>query len=306
MMKGWSRLKSGDIIDIVAPGSASSEKAIADATRVATEMGFTVRIPQGLCHDHPFHSHEDEQRLQYLKDALYAKDSKMIWCLRGGYGSNRLIPFLSKLKPPAKSKLFVGYSDITTLHTFFQQKWKWITCHGPVFEGLNKTKSSDRAELVQLFTGQSKESRFQMTPLNALALTLKKTKTMLTGGNLATLQSAIGTEISAKLAGKTLFLEDIGERGYRVDRMLVHLQQAKALTGCQAIVFGDFTAGDEKDGSNLTMYALERFAGQVKIPVFYGLPSGHGNPNKPLFFGASAIIQGGDIGQLRVKTGVRA
>lgn len=308
MMKGWSKLKPGDIIDIVAPGSATSQEALDGAVQTATRLGFTVRLPQGLIHEHPFHSHEDEQRLQYLKDAFYAKDSKIVWCLRGGYGSNRLIPFLNKLKAPAKAKLFVGYSDITTIHSFLQQKWKWITCHGPVFENLNpgRLQDSDILELIDLFKGKTKESKFRIKPLNAQALAMKKTKTLLTGGNLTTLQSAIGTSLAPKLSGKTLFLEDIGERGYRVDRMLEHLKQAKALTGCQAIVLGDFTSGNEKDGSNLIPYALERFAGSTKIPVFQGLQSGHGDVNKPLFFGAPAVIEGGDVGHLTVKTGVKA
>lgn len=308
MMKGWSKLKPGDLIDIVAPGSSTSSETLEGATNAATRLGFKVRVPAGLIHAHPFHSHEDEIRFEYLKNALYAKDSKVVWCLRGGYGSNRLIPYLSKLKtPPVKAKLFIGYSDITTIHTFLQQKWKWITCHGPVFENLNpgRLKKEDLDEFVSFLTGKTKISQFQMKPLNAQALALKKKKTILTGGNLATLQSAIGTILSPKLTKKTLFLEDIGERGYRVDRLLEHLKQAKVLNGCEAIVFGDFTGGEEKDGGNHTQFALERFANGIKIPVFSGLPSGHGTVNKPLFFGAPASLEGGEIAHLVIQSGVK-
>lgn len=309
MMKGWSKLKPGDLIDVVAPGSATSSEALEEATTMATRLGFKVRIPAGLMSAHPFHSQEDEIRFEFLKNALYAKDSKVVWCLRGGYGSNRLIPFLNKLKtPPTKAKLFIGYSDITTVHTFLQQKWKWITCHGPVFENLKsgRIKKEDLNELVAMLTGKIKTSQFQMKPLNAQALVMKKKKTVLTGGNLATLQSAIGTVISPKLSGKTLFLEDIGERGYRVDRLLEHFRQAKILNGCEAIVLGDFTGGEEKDGADHTMFALERFANSVKVPVFYGLPCGHGVVNKPLFLGAPAVIQGGEIAHLTNHSGVKA
>src|SRR5690606_7162251 len=143
----------------------------------------------------------------------------------------------------------------------------------------NKMTSADLSEISDLFFGRIKQSQFRVAPLNAQGLALKKMRTTLVGGNLTTLQSAVGTAISPKLTGKTLFLEDIGERGYRVDRMLEHLQQAKVLKGCQAVIFGDFTHGNERDGSNHISYALERFAGSVSIPVFHGLPSGHGEVN---------------------------
>jgi muramoyltetrapeptide carboxypeptidase len=115
------------------------------------------------------------------------------------------------------------------------------------------------------------------------------------------LESALGTPYAGQFSGRFLALEEVGERGYRVDRMLEHLKQSKSLQGCLGIIFGEFLFGDERDGANYVSYALERFAKENSIACFSGLQIGHGDNNRMLAFGTKARLE---KNILHVPTGV--
>lgn len=305
-MRAWNKLETNDIVDIVAPGSGTSALELTQACEFLKSWGLVPRVSADLFSGHPYLSNSDEYRFQNLKKALYAKDSKMVWCLRGGYGSLRLVPSLLKLKPPAKRKLLIGYSDITSLHLFLLQKWNWISCHGPLLDGMGKGKyaNSEAEELKALLFGTSRELVFQdLEPLNALAKKVKTLKAPLVGGNLVTLSSHWGTELSPKLSGKILFLEEIGERAYRLDRLLTQLTQSRSKM--KAIVLGDFIGGAEASGENYGPQTLKDWAMCQKLPVFGGVRSGHGAVNRPLFFGVGAelVVKGQSV-LLKNSTGV--
>ena len=248
-------MKAGDVVELVSPGSASRMDDVKLCMELLEGWGLKPRLSKETFAPHPFHSNLDKVRLELLKQAYAKKDAKAIWCLRGGYGANRLLPALYKLKAPAKNKILIGYSDITSLHLLGVQKWG---LQAPVL-----------------------------------------------GGNLVVLESAIGTVAQPNLKGKILVLEEIGERGYRIDRMLEHLKQAGVLKGCKAIVFGDFLGGSEKDGQNFVDFALERFAKDSEIPCFSGLEIGHGEKQRIVAFGPLAKLSGGKDSQLVVPTGVK-
>jgi muramoyltetrapeptide carboxypeptidase len=277
------------------------------AVEVLESWGLKVRVPANTFAPHPFHSNEDQIRLELLKKALNAKDSKAVWCLRGGYGANRLLPQLWKLPAGKNPKALIGYSDITSIHTWIQQKWKWVSFHGPLLETLisGRLSFSQMEELRQVLFGEKTQLHFKLEPLNKAAKKKTKLKAPVTGGNLVVLDSAIGTHYAAKLAGHILAIEDVGERGYRIDRMLEHLNQSGALKNCKAILFGDFSKGNEPDGSNHVQFAIERFASAQKIPCFQGLEIGHGEKNRILPFGVLAELRMGDQAQLSLMTGLR-
>ncbi len=310
-MAGFSPLKKGDLVDVVSPGSSSRLEDVKLAVELLTSWGLFVRLPEETFDEHPFHSNEDEVRLKLFKKAISAKDSKAVWCLRGGYGANRLIPELLKMKKPLKAKPLIGYSDITSLHLLLNQKWKWPVYHGPLLETMisGRLPAQQVEECRKVLFGEIQNLNFELEPLNKAAEKLKKIEAPLIGGNLVVLESSIGTDLSLSTKGKILVLEEIGERGYRIDRMLEHLSQAKALNGCVAILFGDFIGGDEKDQTNFVQYAIERFALSSKIPCYQGLEIGHGMKNRILPLGLKAKLQsikseGVIEGLLTVGTGV--
>jgi muramoyltetrapeptide carboxypeptidase len=127
----WPKIKPGDIIDLVAPGFGPTPKEIRGAVKFLREWGLNPRVPVDLLGPDILCSNSDEKRFHFLRKALFAKDSKAIWCLRGGYGANRLLPYLQRLKSPASNKVLIGYSDVTTVHLFLNQQWGWNTIHGP-------------------------------------------------------------------------------------------------------------------------------------------------------------------------------
>lgn len=301
-MKNWSYLAPGDVIDIVAPASPCPRENLEAGVNWITENRFTARVPPGIIDGDVFFAAPLKLQLELMKEAVYS-DSKMLWSLRGGYGSMRLIPFMEKWKRPRNPKLFMGFSDVTALHLFFGQRWGWPTIHGRNVSALSlKLKSKDRNEILPLLQGKKEELTFRnLRPLNDFARKSGVIRGPVTGGNLKLLQTSIGTSWELEARGKILFAEDVGERGYAIDRMLEQLTQARLLgKGIRAMVFGDFIEGEEKNGNDLTGVALERFAVRAPFPVYRNLKCGHGEVNFSLPFHTEAEIHGKT---LRVKTG---
>lgn len=308
-MKKWQALKSGDLIDIVAPGYACTWQELENGVRQLESWGFRVRYDEKILVPVSFHSNTDQERFRQLKKALFNQQSKAVWCLRGGYGSNRLLPMLEKLEKPKHAKLFVGLSDITSLHVFFNQKWNWVTIHGPLVDRIGKKllSATDEKELRQLIQGESQAILFgQLQAMNQSALKIKSLTGKIIGGNLTVLQSSLGTPYSLKLKNKFLFLEDLGERGYRVDRMLEQLKQSGLLNQCLGVLLGDFTGGDEPNGENRVWEAIDRFARQYSIPMWKGIQSGHGAIQRPLPLNVDArLTRDGKLFELIVQSGSR-
>lgn len=305
-MKSWRPLVPGDTIDLVAPGFRCTDEEFENALAFVKAWGYVPRYRKPMFSRDVLSSAPDTKRLEDLKRAIYAEDSKAIWCVRGGYGSIRLIPGLLRLKRPARSKLFVGLSDITTLHGFFNQVWQWSTIHGPTMDrlGRNTTPLNHLRELKRIVTGAQAEIVFpRLKPLNAAARRRGTIRAAVTGGNLITLQSSIGTSVEYSPKGQIVLLEDIGERGYRVDRVFEHFRQARIWTGVRAVVFGEFTGGREPDGGNLVPAVLQRFADSVSFPVFKGLVTGHGPIQRPVPFGPVGSLKLGERGELVLPTG---
>lgn len=278
-MRHWFYLKPHDIVDVIAPASTCPEDKMLAGLEWLRSIGLIPRVQPDICKTDIFFASTLENQIEHLKEAIYS-DSKAIWCLRGGYGSMRLIPFLQKLKPPKHPKLFIGFSDITALHLFFNKVWDWPTLHGRTISQLSVgRKTHDIKELKKIIFGeieQQKEFK-KLIPLNRPAQDEKEIKGKIIGGNLRLLQSSLGTSWEINPKGKILFIEDVAERGYSVDRMLEQLHQAKLLhQGVKALLVGDFTEGKEKTGKDLTRTALIRFAERIPYPVIGGLPCGHG------------------------------
>lgn len=299
-MRGWKALRPGDLVDLIAPGYPVEEPRIQAGIQVLEDWGLRVRRPRGMIKTFRFHAQTDEKRLEFAREALLSPDSRAVWCVRGGYGSNRLIPGLLKLKPPREPKLFIGISDVTSLHLFLNQKWKWSTVHGPLLDRLGSGTLPARVqdECRALCFGSKREILFRgLKPMNEAARKGRSVRGEVRGGNLTVLHSALATPLEPRLEGKILFLEDIGERGYRVDRMLEQLRQAGTFRGCRGIVLGHFLGGLEpgSDEATYVPFALARFAGLIGIPVWKGLEAGHGDRQRVLPLGTTAVISDGTL-----------
>jgi muramoyltetrapeptide carboxypeptidase len=299
-------LQPGDVVEVVAPGSRCSAESLQGGLEFLRRLGLTPRLPRSLFGSDLLCAASDRLRFEHLKRALYAPDSRCLWCVRGGYGAIRLVERLLELPPPPRPKLLVGYSDATTLHYFFNHHWRWPSLHGPLLDrlGSGTVSAGEVDELKAVLFGAQRRVEFAgLAPLNSAARSRRVIASRMFGGNLTILQTTLGTALQ-RHPRQILFLEDVGERGYRVDRMLQHFAQAGALRNLKAVVFGAFTGGQEPDGRMLVPQVLQRFAREQPFPVLMGLDAGHGERQRPLFFNTPAQLHCGSAPRLSIATAV--
>lgn len=309
-MAYWKFFKESDIIDVVAPGYPSQSHEVEGARDFLLKWKLQPRIPKNLIKPHFLHAHEDEKRFAFLKAAIESRDSRVIWCLRGGYGSNRLVPMLAKLKKPKEAKLLIGISDITSLHTFLIQEWGWSTLHGPLLDrlGRNLVSPKHEKELHNILFGKQSSIEFnKLKPLNLAAQKIQNLKSKVVGGNLTVLQSTLGTPWQIDARKSLLFVEDLGERGYRIDRMFEQFRQAGVFKYCHGLILGDFIGGEEPlTKKNNFKLVFKRWAQDLEIPLFQGLEAGHATIQRPVPFNTScslSVVNG--KGHLIIETGGR-
>lgn len=291
--KSWHALKENSIIDIIAPAAGIVDTSIIEKVKNLLKAWQLIpRISTDLLGPDLLCANSDENRFQQLKDALFNTDSQAIWCLRGGYGCTRLIPHLLKLTAPEKCKLFIGFSDITALHLFLQQKWHWQTLQGPSLNQIVRQliEQENINELKKIIFGQLSELIYLLKPYHKTSHSLDFIEAPLTGGNLSLVQTSLGTDWQIASKNKILFLEDANELAYRIDRMLAHLQQSGILRHVKALLFGDFTFPAKVEEEKKIQVILKRFAKEQNFPVLRCPDIGHGKKNRSLPFGTPVLL----------------
>jgi muramoyltetrapeptide carboxypeptidase len=308
-MKQWKYLKEGDIVDVIAPSSFCAKKEAQEGVRYLQSLGLQVRYPKDLVRPDFVYANSYENTIKQMKTAFYAKDSSAIWALRGGSGGFRFMEEMLKWKKPSKTKVFVGISDTTFVHLFLNQKWKWPSLHGPMISMLGARKKGanevkERRDLEKVIFGRTEEVVFSgLHPMNIAAKKKKNIHGLLSGGNLCIVESTLGTRYEPKFNGQIVFLEDIDERGYAIERSLEHMRNAGTFNGVRAVVFGDFVGGRESNGRDLTVKALSRFAMNSNFPVLKGLKSGHGSLVRALPLNTKSTLILSSSSKLICKTG---
>jgi muramoyltetrapeptide carboxypeptidase len=285
-MKQLPRLKPGDSVEMIAPASRCSFERCMDLKALLESWQLRCVFDEATFGDDLLCANTDENRLKFLRNALQRSESKAIICLRGGYGSMRLIPALNTMIPPSTPKWFVGMSDITALHLFLGQQWQWPTLHGSLAREIVSAESI--LAVKALLFGEVDQIERRGVPLNDAAKQTIRIDASLTGGNLSMVQASIGTSWQMDSRNKFILLEEIGERGYRIDRMLEQLKQASLFKEASAIIFADCIQGNEPNGSSLINPVIERFAQTCDIPVVRIEGVGHGDINFPLPLGTEA------------------
>lgn len=287
------KLKPGDHVEIIAPASRCTDSHLKGIESLLTSWDLKCIVSADIFGDDLLCANSDAVRFELLKKALFNPVTKAVICARGGYGSMRLIPELSKLKSPDTSKLFVGMSDITALNLFLTQSWEWPVIHGALSQ--DKYSLESLTAVKSLLFGEVNQVVFTALPLNWLAEKNLTLNTSITGGNLSLVQTSLETLWEIDSTHKILFLEEIGERGYRIDRMLEHLHQAAIFQKAQAVIFGDFLEGNEPNGTSLILPVLKRFAEACHIPVMQIKGIGHGHTNFPIPLGTPVQLNLGKL-----------
>lgn len=287
------KLKKGDTIGIIAPASCTTYEKVLEAKKNIEDMGYQVIL--GECTKKQWYSYAgtDEERAEEINSFFADKSIDAIICMRGGYGCNRLIELLDFEVIKRNPKIFVGYSDITTLHIALNEKANLITFHGPMAVS-NFTGNYNRdtyENFIEMLSNSKYEQSIKNITKELKVLNEGRAKGKLVGGNLATLIATLGTEYDLDYNGKILFLEEIGEKTYKIDRFLNQLKKHGVFEKIEGLVLGDFKnciQDSEKDMTLLEVF--QNYFKELKKPVIYNFESGHSEPMLTLPLGAICEI----------------
>lgn len=295
-------------LSLIAPSFRISDQDLAKTLKFLKNLPWEFDLKSPLFESGHLCAASVEKRWTDLRWALTQSEADVIWCLRGGYGALHLLPQLQKLKMANAKKLLVGFSDITILHYFLNQVWNWPSLH---FRHINSfVKDQSVAEGLKEFHKDykfiSSQEFLQFKGLKALNLLAKdkvknskKIQGKIVGGNLITLQSMVGLHVPTP-QGKILFLEEIDEPIYKIDRALTQLLQAGWLKGVKAILLGSFTHS-QPETQKQTLKYLKTQLDVLPVPVFGFLPCGHRPKQKPLFFNTPSEIFWDTSGSIVLK-----
>lgn len=287
-------LQEGDCIGLASPASPVNREALLEGVEVLQTLGFRVQYTPRVFDEQRYLAGTDTARAAELHALFTNPNIKAIFCCRGGYGSQRLIRYLDPALIAAHPKIFLGYSDLTSLLLYFQH-CGLVTFHGPVVAG-DLRRDSDPAILRQLKGVLMGDDKAMQPPTqHATALTALRSgnaEGRLLGGCLSLVVCTIGTPFQPDMRDTILFLEDRGERLYAIDRMLTYLKLAGVFEGVRGLVFGslDPVAADRDRPYGMTDVILD-VLGDMDVPILANFPAGHCPQPLTLPFGVQAAIR---------------
>lgn len=272
----------GATIAIVAPAGPADEARCAAVPALLQDQGYVARLYPSCAARGGYLAGSDAARLADLHAALADPSVAAIWCLRGGYGSGRLLAQIDTELLRRHAKPLVGYSDITALHAlWFQQGLLALHAPMPASDLVLPGREADAAALFDWLAHGLRRGAVLRPELAANALQQGGVaRGRLVGGNLSLLAALCGTPWQPDVRGALLFIEDVSETLYRVDRLLLQLRHAGLLQAAAGFVLGSFTEEDDPT----PLLAAELLP--LGKPVLGGWPAGHGTPNRPLPLGA--------------------
>lgn len=283
-------LKPGDTVGVIAPaGPVENRDAFLAGVAAIERLGFRVKYSDRIFESRGYLAGPDADRAGELMNCFEDREVRAIVPLRGGYGCARLIPCLDEARLRHHPKVFMGFSDLTTLHLFFRRRFGWVTLHGPmmVSPALANLSSAAERHLLSLWTDPGYLPSYGFPELEPWAPGVAEGK--LVGGCLSLLITSIGTRYEMKTEGKILFLEDLGEPAYRLDRMLTHLELAGKLERVAGVLLGSFADCEPPPGGTVEDTLRERLE-RLRVPVLAGFPAGHGSENRALPLGVNVRL----------------
>jgi len=269
------RLYPGDKVAILATSGPVNPEKLILGVDIIKDMGFVPHVMESCFLRHDYLAGNDDARLRDLHIAFAAPDVRGIFVARGGYGAARLLPYIDYTMIRRNPKVFLGYSDVTALHIAITQICGFVTFHGPMVAVDFGMCDITMKSLVDAVCGQPTATPKLTTIVPGYA------NATLTGGNLTLLAASLGTAFEIDTSGRILFIEDISEDPYRIDRMLLQLKQAGKFSDAVGILLGDFTP---QTLENLHICINELIIPEGK-PTMAGQPSGHCLPNLTLPLG---------------------
>lgn len=307
------RLKHGDLIGLVAPSGGSNPAYVEARVKHLEGLGFRVKLSRNILAVRGNTAGTPQQRVADLHDMFRDREVDAIWALRGGSGASQMLPLIDYRLIRNNPKIFIGFSDITALHLAILKHSGLVTFHGPTAPGPTISDYS-MAQLQAVLMHPRDQTTIYMSDANRVeaenavpgaaeyklrTLTPGVAEGRLIGGNLAVLSALIGTPYAPDWRGALLFLEEIREAPYRIDRMLTQLKQAIPFNDAAGVMLGVFRrsidAGATADGEPrllLEQAIDDHFAG-LRVPAVYGFSFGHITNNFTIPLGVRARLDAG-------------
>jgi muramoyltetrapeptide carboxypeptidase len=281
---------AGATIGVIAPAGVVKPDALERGVAQLRAWGFEVRLGEHVLARHRYCAGDPQARLADLENMFRAPDVAGVICARGGYGTAQLLPLLDPEIFATHPKLLCGYSDVSPLLCFLLERCGLVSLHGPMVASDLAKGLTPRAMARLLALLAAPDSAWREPVSEVLVPGVAEGP--LVGGCLSSLVALLGTPYAVEADGRALFLEDVAERPYRIDRMLTQLRMAGKLDRVAAVVLGSFADCEgREEGDDVTAVFREFFA-DAPYPVVGGFPAGHLSENMPLALGLPVRVDG--------------
>jgi muramoyltetrapeptide carboxypeptidase len=285
-------LRPGDTVAIVAPASDIKRTALDQGCAALQSLGYRPVYLDSIFDQDLYFAGSRERRARELEEMFARADVRAILCARGGYGANYLVNALDPQQIIPNQKIFVGYSDITTLLTCFCDTAGFVTFHGPMVT--KDFAHSDGVDLPSWRAAMSGVSEWEIGGDSGIEpLAEGSSEGILYGGCLSMLASSLATPHEIRTHGTILFLEDVNTKPFQIDRMLMQLKFAGKFRGVRGVIFGEMLDCVQPSGQNYTLKeVVMRVLGDLGVPIAFGLRSGHvSSRNITLPLGVKAALK---------------
>nr|WP_310557254.1 LD-carboxypeptidase [Flavobacterium sp.] len=279
-------LKKGDTIAIVATARKNIDDNLKFATDLLQSWGLNVKVGSTIGLDLNQLAGTDEQRAKDFQDQMDNQNIKAIWCVRGGYGTVRMLDLLDFTKFKQNPKWIIGFSDVTVLHNHLNTMG-YKSIHGIMPVSSKATEEAKESLRISLF-GEKLKYEIDTHSMNKIGNALGE----LVGGNLSILYSLMGSPSAINCDDKILFMEDLDEYLYHIDRMMMNLRRNGCLESIKGIIVGSMTKMKDNDipwGKD-ALQIIEDVTKKYNIPVIYNFPAGHISDNRALIMGNKVSI----------------
>ena len=287
-------LRPGDRVVLLAPSSPVPADVLEKSVKSIEFLGLVPEVYESCRLHYGYLAGDDSARASDINRAFADSNIKGIFCLRGGYGAMRLLPLLDLDMIKKNPKVFVGYSDITALHTVFNGICGFMTFHGPMPSTDYTVHSSYTLDsLRENIFGCKPHRVYNPEGKSISVLTEGKAMGVITGGNLALLAGTLGSPYEIDTKGKIIFIEDVSEEPYQIDRNLTELALAGKFSDAAGIIFGIFADCESKDASQESL-TIDKIIDETVLPfgkpAIAGFHAGHIYPQPTIPMGSLAVL----------------
>lgn len=284
MYKQGKAVYPGDTLGIVGPSSTLGDHGLEKGLAVLHQLGYKTKLGASATAHWGYLAGTDELRARDIANMFADDDVDGIICLRGGYGATRLLPLLDYQTIAVHPKVFIGFSDITALHTVFLQRCHFMPIHGTMVMSLGRDASAYTTDcLAKGLINPYPLGKIPMPSGWHMETIIPGDVTgTVCGGNLMLLAAAAGTPYALQIPDAILLIEEVGEEAYSLDRMLCQLEESGIIAHAKGIIFGEFTRCEPTEPAQYEFTSRDiiyQYAKRWNKPAVWGFPAGHGTDN---------------------------